>query len=398
MRSLSRRSADELRTSPQRRFGADVGLILDWVRALILISYDSYGRNELKLADEYIRLACEIALGAGLNLVDSKGNFQDPSDASSDCRRAWWELYIAELMLFATTSGEVPRHFDDTSMSVLVNSPLDPGETNQSEAYDIRVRTAAIVNESIKPPADPCRPELSRLQAIDTMISNLLVRAQSTWAGLALETSQHSSGQPTPASQTKLEITFTAMVILHAARIHLHRQAWFSDLTMDFESCSFKPKNTPVKDLAPGSIEGQDEGCEDCSLSSPKAAIRRTRIAASVAKIVSVSDLSSTEKFPFEVPAHWPFFNCCQLVAAFGYVVAVAASGAEENGSFPMSTSAPTAAIWKLRAALSNIRFAEATLTRYSVYWPIAEVYREEVRRCRNAVDFSGPTGLGSPP
>ena len=161
------------------------------------------------------------------------------------------------------------------------------------------------------------------------------------------------------------------------------------------------------------------------------------------------------------VPPHWPFFGCCNMVAAFGYVVAVAASGPEHSAlpsyqdeirlrggmlssqgveeasvesivaNWMQSPSADwsgigtgagsgdwfgvaagpqfelarqqqqqqeqEAVVWKLRSALSNMGFAESTLARYASVWPIADKYREEVRLCRKAIDFSGPTGMGQP-
>ena len=166
------------------------------------------------------------------------------------------------------------------------------------------------------------------------------------------------------------------------------------------------------------------------------------------------------------LPAHWPFLGCCNMVAAFGYVVAVAASGPEESNlptygdeirlyddedgvfsegslvqsdGYGLSSSAPSwqhcsppanpnpsfsaaspsfasasgsitasaaghgtvsttrkrdTMVWKLRAAISNIGFAESTLSQYAHIWPICAVYQHEVALCRSAIDSTGPTGL----
>lgn len=129
---------------------------------------------------------------------------------------------------------------------------------------------------------------------------------------------------------------------------------------------------------------------------------------------------------------HWPFFGCSQLVAAFGYVVAIAAgnenpemdygsplahlAGTHQNPESPLNSGAATqypaqessfpqmptiavdsASTWAQRMALSNITFALANLERLSVVWPVCLILRDEVRRCRDALDFGGPTGLGSP-
>ena len=213
---------------------------------------------------------------------------------------------------------------------ITVHSPVDPGAVSfnplirpcfrdrmadlhlkdeRYEAYDIRVRAAALIHECTKPPKDPCNPDLPRLQSIDTMLSNLLVRAQSVWANIATTSTRPSppflgalapgaprSQQSQAGVETKLEVIFTAMVVLHAARIHLHRQAWFSDLTMDFESCSFKQKPTAseVPSLSNGSPSSVDaDGC-DCERRPSILSVeeRRNRIAASVTKIVSVSTVA----------------------------------------------------------------------------------------------------------
>jgi hypothetical protein len=106
---------------------------------------------------------------------------------------------------------------------------------------------------------------------------------------------------------------------------------------------------------------------------------------------------------------HGAFFACAQIVAAFGYVVAVAANRSDEPSvlepdlNFDLGLSpgrrheAGHRALWRQRAALSNISFAEANITCCAPVWPIAEKLKAEIRRCRDVVDFGGPTGLGMP-
>ncbi|KAI3479976.1 hypothetical protein L1887_57874 [Cichorium endivia] len=252
--------------------------------------------------------------------------------------------------------------------------------------------------------------------------------------------------------------------MLHASRIHLHRLAWFPDLTMDFVSCSFKR----FDDSAGGVLSRAGPRSTDRG----NAEQRQSMLSTSVTRIVSSADAimrlvrldqrmavpapwsdpgrgasDSQAHVSRGLPAHWPFLGCCNMVAAFGYVVAVAASGPEESnlptygdeirlygehdvtgsesrghGSVvaadTSALSAPSwqygspeastlsngggnagerqrsAMVWKLRAAISNIGFAESTLAQYSQVWPVCAMYQHEVAVCRDAIDSTGPTGL----
>ncbi|EPQ29701.1 uncharacterized protein PFL1_02921 [Pseudozyma flocculosa PF-1] len=541
MRARTRELADVTVERSSALHDTDLARLLSAIQGLILVAYDDYGRTQLPAAARYMRAACDLALRAHLNLLDSGRDFAAPhhgdpgqpgghrrvsfagigssrsftQDFLQDCRRTWWELYIADLMFHMTTSGRLQRILTDRRMVVAVNSPRDPGDRERSEAYDIRIRAAALINECTRPPADPRNPDLGRLHAVDTMLSNLLLQGQSLWAGIAASVSNPSQQmRPTPMVQTKLEIIFTSLVVMHAARIHLHRQAWFSDLQMDLESCSFRPKHrSGTVEPTPSSAAGAGR----LAVISDEA--RRDYIASSVSTIVSCSDgilrlirldaemhldLAMTRPSVFgappppssPVPPHWPFFACCSMVASFGYAVAVAASGPEHSAlpsyrdeirlrmgdgrgsagqagavppvvdysihgandptmdsliahwgqpqghghgqrlgdgcmgpasspsqpSLSPSSSSPAPApappstssaasqyelvqeqkrrdeeayIWKTRAALSNISFAETTLSLYATIWPMAAVYQAEVRKCKGAVNLSSICGGG---
>ncbi|KAN0059677.1 hypothetical protein ACQY0O_008249 [Thecaphora frezii] len=506
MRARARELADVTAEQSTALYSTDHARVLSAIQGLILVAYDDYGRTQIPAAARYMRAACELALHSQLNLLDSGRTFAEgfPSgpnplggktvsfagigssqsftpDFLEDCRRTWWELYIADLMFQMTTSGKLKRTLSDRQMVVAVNSPKDPGDDMYSEAYDIRIRAAALIHECTKPPLDPRNPDLGRLHAVDTMLSNLLLRGQSMWASVASSASRNfRQERPSPVVETKLEIVFTAMVVMQAARIHLHRQAWFSDLQMDLESCSFKPKPGVASVPAPSSIHGSG-----AAVLSEEA--RRNYIADSVSTIISCADgilrlirldaemhldmammhpSSRGALQPSPVPPHWPFFTCCSMVASFGYAVAVAASGPQHSalpsyrdeirlrmGAGETSPRDPNlvanidysirgaenptmetiianwesggasghrdidtarnlqyelaqqrrlrdeeAYIWKTRAALSNISFAETTLSLYATVWPMAAVYQAEVRKCKGAVDLGGPTGFGTTP
>lgn len=486
------------------------------LQALVLLAYDSYGQNLLVEAESRMRAALNLALRMRLNQIDapspsdvaqnsiySNAGTQTVSMAhgaisnahSESLRRVWWELYLCDLMFTVTTSGKIARCIDTASLEVAVHTPIDPGYSHRlgrstenmvlkaephtssdagldqrqalSQAYDVRIRTCALIHECVKPPEDPENPDFERIRAIDTMLSNIMVVAQRHWANAstaipaASQNGEYGEMERVRwANDTRIEILFTAMTMLHASRIHLHRLAWFHDLTMDFTSCSFKKFDSTVQiPLTSGAT------------SAEHSARRRALLSTSVTRIVSSADAimrlvrldqrmaspSTWTNTAFSgadaqayvagrLPAHWPFLGCCNMVAAFGYVVAVAASGPDESNlptygdeirlyddvddgpmlSSPAAsyqnhsppgadattpsatdpTSAPPpnsalsvrkkrdAMVWKLRAAISNIGFAESTLAQYAHIWPICAVYQHEVALCRNAIDSTGPTGL----
>lgn len=502
--------------SPQDAIRIDDLEALTTIQAALLLAYDSYGQDKLADAESFMRTGVDLALRMRLHLLDSSTLAQPRlADAHGESlRRTWWELYQADLLFTGTTSGRMARNIDTASLEVAVHTPIDPGfarldrqssldgalkrgvlktETVQgsshdksldrqtlSQAYDIRIRTCALINECMKPSENPTEPDLDRIRALDTILSNMMILAQrhfvnariNSSAGIA--TSRKADGFDTDelqikrswwANDARVELLFTSLLMLYSSRIHLHRLAWFADLTMDFTTCSFKrPSETKINEQ-PRSPDSPDTN-------AAKERRRQSMLLTSVTRIVSSADaimrlirldlrmsssaaaeaqLNTTSK----LPVHSPFFGCCNLVAAFGYVVAVAASGPEvsdlptygdevrlydDNEGFPsgdegfneslsysfttpswqqgspeanlsfltagnvdpsLSTTAVSttkkkqdAMVWKIRAAISNIGFAESTLAQYASIWPICSVYQQEVALCRNAIDSTGPTGL----
>ncbi|TKY86590.1 hypothetical protein EX895_004739 [Sporisorium graminicola] len=484
---------------------------LAMTQSLLLLAYVEYGCNEITQAAANLTKASSIALQLGLNMVDQPGsasfhvlNQQDflehsphgPAFFAEMCRRTWWELYLFDTMLHVSTSGKMAQTLDTEALVVDVHVPADIGcnqaRPRSGQAYEIRIKAAALVRQCIKPPEHQQEPNLDRLQAIDTMLSNLIVRAQRLWANATSVLTLCRTGRPVGrfgqgaslqdndsrwAQEMEAEVLFAAILMLHASRIQLHRQAWFNDLTLDFSSCSFRAGSPPTDEAG---------ASQTSSLASPDALtnvkeIRHNMLSLSVARIISSSDailrhirsdqqrystlklseLAQESPSTVTMPVHWPFFGCCNMVAAYGYVVALAAGeSSEESPDFSaghggmsvqgVSPAADTASqtgniprladpmhsldplvpglgrancnqstsqssspgdrrelcptrgndssvVWKARLALSNIGFAEATLIEYSQLWPICDVLRAEVSLCRAAVDFSGPTGLDVP-
>lgn len=486
---------------------------LAMVQARLLLAYDQYGCNEIAQASAHLQQASLLALQLLLNTLDQPGSAlssllqqQSAMNHALDgvgsvssgefllemSRRTWWELFLFDTMLHVTTSGKVAQAFDSEALPVAVHTPVDigcdRGMPQCAQAYDIRIRATALIRECTKTPARGQDPDLDRLKAIDTMLSNLIVTAQRLWAGAtSVLTADRSRGSNCGlessaggrihdgqwANETKAEVLFAAILMLHAGRIHAHRQAWFNDLSLDLSSCSFQQESlspddvhtphlasTSTRQRAPGMCEQDLQAMLPLSvariISSSDAIMRQIR--ADQRRSTSTQFASAAQNLPSTamMPVHWPFFGCCNMVAAFGYVVAVAAGGSGEthlqfdaehgemcvddfspmaectapgdatraggDGLAALHSSTPdlwqaswstqaaarrgpdsayspniASAVWKTRLALSNIGLAEATLVEYSQMWPICESFRQEISNCRAAIDFSGPTGLGAP-
>ncbi len=195
------------------------------------------------------------------------------------------------------------------------------------------------------------------------MLSNLIVTAQRLWAGAtSVLTADRSRGSNCGlessaggrihdgqwANETKAEVLFAAILMLHAGRIHAHRQAWFNDLSLDLSSCSFQQESlspddvhtphlasTSTRQRAPGMCEQDLQAMLPLSVarivSSSDAIMRQIR--ADQRRSTSTQFASAAQNLPSTamMPVHWPFFGCCNMVAAFGYVVAVAAGGSGET-------------------------------------------------------------------
>ncbi|SPO32464.1 uncharacterized protein UTRI_04208 [Ustilago trichophora] len=503
------------------------------LQSLLLMAYDNYGQSQLSDAESTMRSAVNLALKMQLFSMDapSQTNIHGARPALSEShaeslRRAWWELYLCDLMFTVTTSGKIARCIDTVNLEVAVHTPMDPGlaslgrharmllggnsamkaESSEeagpdrhelSQAYDVRIRTCALIHESVKVPDNPNEPDFERIRAIDTMLSNIMIVAQRHWANASTHNNasrqngiDDRNGNEDErlrwVKDTRIELLFTSMTMLHASRIHLHRIAWFHDLTMDFTSCSFKKLDNAAENVN-AAVVGL--GSPMSVTASPQTtaagdARRQAMLSTSVTRIVSSADAimrlvrldqrmsspctwtntggigseSDTQSYVAgRLPAHWPFLGCCNMVAAFGYVVAVAASGPDNSnlptygdeirlydaddgllgeeslsvapgwqhqpfesslslfaaspaspadiytGAVSLGSSSSTspstrtkrdAMVWKLRAAISNIGFAESTLSQYAHIWPICAVYQREVALCRDAIDSTGPTGL----
>ncbi|TIB72386.1 hypothetical protein E3Q06_03529 [Wallemia mellicola] len=351
-------AADEAIKSQKRDLRTLIGLIYT--------IHDDYGRNDITLAQDHIQYASRVALELGLN---TKTPFLTPGDRlNSIYGRIWWELYILDVFLNLSTSGTVTRQFD-SYMTISVDIDDVASDINLQQAYDSRIKAVSILNECTKVNG---RLNFERVSALDKILVNLLTVARSNY---------HSA-----IDKTIEELNFTSILILLAARIHLHRQAWFSDMTFNFQSCAFNHKMKEMEMLLDDAFVMPASCNLEDSLSGSLTAIHECT--EQMLHYIRLDETHQTQQ-GILIPPHWPFYSCCQLVASYGPILEIAllnAIRAGEQGALQNMTMDPSS-VWKTRVALSNVDLTYATLTRYMSVWKVAQIYREEVAVCRKIID-----------
>lgn len=281
-----------------------------------------------------------------------------------------------DILLNLSTSGKISRQIDSSTF-IDIDANSIATDTPLQQAYDGRIKAALILSESTKING---RLNFERVGALDTMITNLLTLTQASY---------HLDD-----NSTIKELNFTSTMMLLASRIHLHRQAWFADMTFDFQSCSFKQKINEMEMMLDDLFVMPNCGNLDESLSRSLQAIQES--SQQMLHWIRLDEANQSQQV-FTTSLHWPFYNCCQLVASYGPILEIAilkASRSNENGVL-QNVSAQESGVWRTRAALSSVDLTHATLTRYMKVWKIAQVYRDEVAVCRSVVDTCGPTGFG---
>jgi hypothetical protein len=157
-----------------------------------------------------------------------------------------FQLYIIDIMLFVTTSGEVRRTLTEGIAQIAVDIPADPGEVRERpiavsfaesfllpppqelkssrsvEIYNLRVRAAALVLETVQRPRQGAAPDLSRLRALDIMTSNLLVQTHSAWVAAVADVKTRPvaeacvSSERLRAARARSGMLFMTLITLHA--------------------------------------------------------------------------------------------------------------------------------------------------------------------------------------
>ncbi|TIA92329.1 hypothetical protein E3P99_00625 [Wallemia hederae] len=352
------------------------------VVGLIYTIHDDYGRNDITAAQHHLSYVCSVALGLGLNTPTPN---IDPNDRLSLIYgRIWWEIYLVDVLLNLSTSSQITRQIP-ASTHIDVDMSAVATETAMQEAYDGRIKAALLLSECTRQSG---RLNFERVEALDTMILNLASTTQSRY---------HND----PGSAAR-EMNLMSTMMLLASRVHLHRQAWFADMAFNFESCAFGETTSVQEMLQMGCDMFVMPHCNDLDASLSRS-LQAIREASDLMLQLIRSDQveqSQSQLVPCHAPPHWPFYTCCQLVAAYGPVLEIALWNASRDQALQDATPSALSpssenGIWRTRAALSSIDVSHATLSQYSRVWVVAQKHRDEVALCRNIVDRCGPSGFG---
>ncbi|CAD6897284.1 unnamed protein product [Tilletia caries] len=215
----------------------------------------------------------------------------------------------------------------------LVVDPTSSSKSGARETMDVRIRASALLHEATLPTARqlsqtrqahgsefepgskssrPTPAEYARAETLDLIAANLLVRAHNARANVSqrfeallrrevvAEERRRVAGRMVKegdggrdgargakdeclfmdvrperdalrAASAEKEMLFMAMLMLRAARIHIHRMLHFSDLNINFETCSLRPvqsraESAPARIVTGAREEGQSSGRPDAGV------------------------------------------------------------------------------------------------------------------------------------
>lgn len=219
----------------------DAQKVVDFIAALILITYIEYGANNEEQASLCLTRASRLAIRYGLNLldIDEKACGQDESLLVQICqrdtriveiaRRVWWEvsrlasrkggvpipytfnlqLFLADVVVHIATSGSVSRNLDSLVVNV-VCAPCLPG-TNDQEPYQMRIRAALLAAEIME------RKD-THLTSMDSILATLIFSVQERWLVFSKRSSQSSDMTSESSSIAAIGqgLLFQTLLMLHA--------------------------------------------------------------------------------------------------------------------------------------------------------------------------------------
>lgn len=390
---------------------------LDVLAGTLVLAYGHYGRHSLPESEQCMTRFLELALACRLTQLDRPGqtgpliDWAHRTGKDAVVRRLWTDFLAADVMMHISTSGTMRRQFNPAQHEVLrIDSALDVGfeqDPNDADAaYRARLAVVKLMYESVRGPSmsSSGAPDLNRLASVDRMIGNLISDTQQGWMACLRSPPKDCCGDDLRAHGARQAILFDSLVAAHAARIHLHRRAWFGDLPLDLDSCSFRWKGDPP----PLSQASHPSGYVPDPASLQSSVHRMVEAADSILLLTQVDSQRAFERVMAQqanpsdlhfLPIHWPVWGCCQMVASYAYVVMVAA-GANCSSAFQPGSVIPATATlpprlgqeqgeWRKSEAVSNMAFCEATLGHGSKVFPLYRIFRAEIHRCRLAVDAS---------
>ncbi|EPQ32122.1 uncharacterized protein PFL1_00319 [Pseudozyma flocculosa PF-1] len=379
----------------------DAATCLDRIVCHLLLSYAYYGRNFRDKASHQLDCALAVARKASLDSLDDAapgfGPFSSsPGKLKEAGRRAWWEICIADVMMSSSTSGEIPRRLNTQPKAQRVRIPQDLGSTSSS-VYMLRIEAVYLMAECI---TEHATPSVERLSSLDGILANLIARAQTAWLTAARALASAGRVRAPKAAATREVCLFDTAVLLHACRIQLHRKAWFADLTLGLDSCSFKTQVTDRQDPDQRQMQVSVGRILEASRNISRLIRYDLDLTFEEATSSPLSSLSSSVSIhgsaaSGSAPPHWPFIGCCLMIGAYGGWVSIASTSSSppEAQSTPSTSNhssdtsdAADRQHWLHREIESGLDLAYTSLERLAAVYPIADVFRDEVIRCREMI------------
>ncbi|PWN18383.1 hypothetical protein BCV69DRAFT_285008 [Microstroma glucosiphilum] len=165
---------------------------LDLLLAHLLMALVLYATDDLKGASLQLGKSIDLAGRYGLGDMDPQRQASSTllfplltSDARELGRAAWWELRVTDVMMSATTSGQIPRRLANCQRSRQEpRFPAPQPKASCSDAvYSLRIQAALLMDDCVKDVDSPhsSATTIDRVIILDGTLVNLIARAQSAW-------------------------------------------------------------------------------------------------------------------------------------------------------------------------------------------------------------------------
>ncbi|KAH8916917.1 hypothetical protein BT69DRAFT_1355201 [Atractiella rhizophila] len=405
----------------------------------------SYGQAKAMVALEYVKESSSIALDHQLYqstesiLVRERreGGFGEDT-----AKKAWWELFCLDTMAqFAT--GVRHSALEPAVGKIALELPQDwlsQDDSKELRPPALRLRILSLLLFVTAPPSQNPTTREAQFQSLDLMISNLIVICESMYKA----TLEREKANPKEewVNTYHREQAWMGLLMLSSARVRLHHAYKMPDFSLAFQYCSVDPQdesNAQVElvdesqhlippALTNGKTPPSQPTSEPDAAAFSQMSLSRLNFVplTSLKKIVGAGqgvfalmrqesstfiDLESVNtdagqmggegllsvplthfsppsfsKNKGSIPAHSPFYSCCQLNASFAILVGIASILIAKNQKRDIKREELAAMEWRVMALLSELDLAEELLRREARIWPVAWIKAEKLSGARKRV------------
>jgi Fungal specific transcription factor domain len=237
---------------------------VNYVRALLLLTYLEYGMAAISQASQLCQEACSLAVSLGWNYLDAdkrdekgaslgsgeallrRADMRDDSRYPTDMlhhaiRLTWWECWVTDTMIgitcrirrnlqgvpFKVDIPRAPRLYNEAGCPIIwvgfVSSANSSESLTFSQYFPLRIRALTLLIEAASFPECPDAfyrtKHAEQFATFDTIIENVLLECGLAWADcvkvFAAQDPSHTQALTSAAAQGQ-EILFMAILMLHA--------------------------------------------------------------------------------------------------------------------------------------------------------------------------------------